>query len=134
MLRKKLHNFQIPKGSDPVQKMLEIEDHAEQMRDAGMHVNDQDIYCTYVSALPSEYDLEIRELGRKQVGAAGVDALAVSEGVKAAGVATVGRTAVQKRTRSPETVAMPPRPKSSRQRGRYALIAVAEATLHATAR
>ena len=67
MLRKKLHNFQIPKGSDPVQKMLEIEDHAEQMRDAGMHVDDQDVYSTYVSALPSEYDLEIRELGRKQV-------------------------------------------------------------------
>ena len=66
--------------------------------------------------------------------AVGVDALAVSEGVKAAGVATVARTAVQKRTRNPETVAMPPRPKSSRPRGRYALIAVAEATLHATAR
>ena len=63
VLRKKLHNFQIPKGSDPVQKMLEIEDHAEQMRDAGMHVDDQDVYSTYVSALPSEYDLEIRELG-----------------------------------------------------------------------
>ena len=62
-----MHNFQIPKGSDPVQKMLEIEDHAEQMRDAGIHVDDQDVYSTYVSALPSEYDLELRELGRKQV-------------------------------------------------------------------
>ena len=68
------------------------------------------------------------------MGVAGVDALAVSEGVKAAGVATVARTAVQKRTRSPETVAMQPRPKISRARGRYAFIAVEEATLHATAR
>ena len=68
------------------------------------------------------------------MGVAGVDALAVSEGVKAAGVATVARTGVQKRTRSPETVAMSPGSKSSRPRGRYALIAVAEATLHATAR
>ena len=67
VLRKKLHNFQIPKGSDPVQKMLEIEDHAEQMSDAGMHVDDQDVYSTYVSAIPSEYDLEIRELSRNHV-------------------------------------------------------------------
>jgi len=101
--------------------MLEIEDHAEQMRDAGMHVDDQDVYSTYVSALPSEYDLEIRELGRKQV-------------FEREEIINLVQTAVQKRTRSPETVAMPPRPKSSRPRGRYALIAVAEATLHATAR
>ena len=33
-LRRQLTNFQVPKGSDPEQKYLEIEDHAELMRDA----------------------------------------------------------------------------------------------------
>ena len=48
---KEVAQFPDPKGSDPVQKMLEIEDHAEQMRDTGMHVDDQDVYSTCVSAL-----------------------------------------------------------------------------------
>ena len=57
----------MPKGSDPMQKFLEIEDHAELMRDAGIQVDVQSVYGIYVAALPSEYELEIRELNRNQV-------------------------------------------------------------------
>ena len=64
--RRQLTNFQVPTGSDPVQKFLEI-DHAELMRDAGIQVDVQSVYGIYVAALPSEYELEIRELNRNQV-------------------------------------------------------------------
>ena len=60
-------SFQVAKGSDPVEKFLEIEDHAELMRDAGIQVDVQSVYGIYVAALPSEYKLEIRELNRNQV-------------------------------------------------------------------
>ena len=67
-LRQQLTNFQVPKTSDPVQKRLEMEDHAELMRDAGIKVDDQAVFGAYVSALPSpEYQPEIRELKRAQV-------------------------------------------------------------------
>ena len=49
-----------------MQKFLEI-DHAELMRDAGIQVDVQSVYGIYVAALPSEYELEIRELNRNQV-------------------------------------------------------------------
>ena len=65
-LRKKLSNFPFPHGSDPVQKFLEIEDHAELMREAGIAVDDQEVYGAYVGALPRDYHLEVRELNRKQ--------------------------------------------------------------------
>ena len=66
--RQQLMNFQVPKTSDPVQKLLEIEDHAELMRDAGIKVDDQAVYGAYVADLPSpEYQPEIRELKREQV-------------------------------------------------------------------
>ena len=32
-----------------------------------MNIDDQTVYGIYVAALPSDYDLEIRELSRKQV-------------------------------------------------------------------
>ena len=66
-LRRQLTNFQVPKGSDPVQKFLEIEDHAELMHDAGIQVDVQSVYGIYVAALPSEYELEIRELNLNKV-------------------------------------------------------------------
>ena len=67
-LRQQLTNFQVPKTSDPVQKPLEIEDHAELMRDAGIKVDDQAVYGAYVAALPSpEYQPEIREFKSEQV-------------------------------------------------------------------
>ena len=66
-LRRQLTSFQVPNGSDPVQKFLEIEDHAELMRDAGIQVDVQSVYGIYVAALPSEYELDIRELNRNQV-------------------------------------------------------------------
>ena len=67
-LRQQLTNFQVPKTSDPVQKLLEIEDHAELMRDAGIKVDDQSVYGAYVAALfLPEYQPEIRELKREQV-------------------------------------------------------------------
>ena len=37
------------------------------MRDASIQVDVQSIYGIYVAALPSEYELEIRELNRSQV-------------------------------------------------------------------
>ena len=37
------------------------------MRDAGIQVDVQSVYGIYVAALPSEYELEIRELNRNQV-------------------------------------------------------------------
>ena len=50
-----------------MQKFLEIEDHADLMHDAGIHVDVLSVYGIYVAALPSEYELEIRELNRNQV-------------------------------------------------------------------
>ena len=50
-----------------MQKFLEIEDHAELMRDAGIQVDVQSVYGIYVAALPSVHKLEIRELNRNQV-------------------------------------------------------------------
>ena len=58
-LRKKLTYFNNAKGSDPVEKFLEIEDVCEEMRDAGMDIDDQTVYGIYAAALPSEFDLEI---------------------------------------------------------------------------
>ena len=67
-LRQQLMNFQVPKTSYPVQKLLEIEDHAGLMCDAGIKVDDQAVYGAYDAALPSpEYQPEIRELKRGQV-------------------------------------------------------------------
>ena len=51
-LRQQLTKTQVPKTSDPVQKLLEIEDHAELMRDAGIKVDDQAVYGAFVAALP----------------------------------------------------------------------------------
>ena len=50
-----------------MQKFLEIEDHADLMRDAGIQVDVQSVYGIFVAALPSEHELEIRELNRNQV-------------------------------------------------------------------
>ena len=50
-----------------MQKLLGIEDRAELMRDAGIQVDLQSVYGIYVAALPSEYELENRELNRNQV-------------------------------------------------------------------
>lgn len=67
-LRKQFTNFPVPKGVDPIPKLYEIEDLAELMREAGMEVNTQTVLGTFVAALSHEcYDLEIRELSRKQV-------------------------------------------------------------------
>ena len=44
-----------------------IEDHAELISDAGIQVNVQSVYGIHVDALPSEYELEIRESNRNQV-------------------------------------------------------------------
>ena len=67
-LRQQLTNFQVSKTSDPVQKLLEIEYHAQLMRDAGIKVDDQAAYGGYVADLPSpEYQPEIRELKKEQV-------------------------------------------------------------------
>ena len=52
-LRQQLANFQVPKASDPVQKLLEMEDHAELMHNAGIKVDDQAVCGAYVAALPS---------------------------------------------------------------------------------
>ena len=46
----------MPKGIDPV---LEIEGHAELVRNAGIQVDVKSVYGIYVAALLSEYELEI---------------------------------------------------------------------------
>ena len=51
-LRQQLTNFQEPKTSDPVQKLLEIEDHAELMHDAGIKVDDQAVYVPMLLLFP----------------------------------------------------------------------------------
>ncbi|CAN0349978.1 unnamed protein product, partial [Pylaiella littoralis] len=67
-LRKRLANFKIPKGSNPVEQLQVAEDLGAEMKEAGIPVEDQQIYSTFVSALPfAEYHLEIRELGRETV-------------------------------------------------------------------
>ena len=67
-LHQQLTDFQVPKTSDPVQKLLKIDNHAELMRDAGIKVDDQTAYGAYIAALPSpKYQPEFRELKREQV-------------------------------------------------------------------
>ena len=55
-LRKKL-NFQIARGSDPVESVLEIEDIAAELSLSGVAVDQQHIYSLFVSALHAEYNL-----------------------------------------------------------------------------
>ena len=50
-----------------MQTFLEIEYHTQLMRDAGIQVDVQSVYGIFVAALPSEHELEIRELNRNQV-------------------------------------------------------------------
>jgi len=65
-LRQKLNNFQMVKGSNPVEALLEIEDIAAELSLSGVAVDQQHVYSLFVSALPAEYNLEVRELSRKE--------------------------------------------------------------------
>ena len=53
------------KGSNPVAALLEIEDIVAELSLSGVAV-DQHVYSLFVSALPAKYDLEVRELSRKE--------------------------------------------------------------------
>ena len=67
-LRKDFNNFHVQKGRNPIPALFGLEDHVELMRDAGIIVDSQSIYGTFVAGLPPyEYEFEIRELSRKQV-------------------------------------------------------------------
>ena len=67
-LRKDFNNFHVQKGRNPIPALFGLEDHVELMRDAGIIVDSQSVYGTFVAGLPpSEYEFEIRELSRKQV-------------------------------------------------------------------
>ena len=63
------NNFHVKKGRNPIPALFGLEDHVELMRDAGIIVDSRSVYGTFVAGLPpSEYEFEIRELSRKQVG------------------------------------------------------------------
>lgn len=64
--QKDFNAFSIPKGADPIEKYFQLEDHVARMRLTGMVVNDQTMLGTFVTALPPEYELEIRELCRQK--------------------------------------------------------------------
>ena len=67
-LRKDFNNFHVQKGRNPIPGLFGLEDHVELMRDAGIIIDSQSVYGTFVAGLPpSEYEFEIRELSRKQV-------------------------------------------------------------------
>ena len=65
-LRSKLANFKMSRGSNPTEAMLAIEDIAADMRNSGLTVDEQHVLSVFVSALPEEYDLEVREIHRKE--------------------------------------------------------------------
>ena len=66
LLRSKLNNFKIARGSNPIEALFELEDLREEMLEAGMDCDKRKTYSVFVSALPQpEFDLEVRELNRK---------------------------------------------------------------------
>ena len=66
LLRSKLNNFKIARGSNPIEALFELEDLREEMLEARMDCDERTTYSVFVSALPQpEFDLEVRELNRK---------------------------------------------------------------------
>ena len=52
-LRRKFANFPVTKDADPIPKLVEREDLAHLMRNAGIEVDAQAVLGTFVAALPT---------------------------------------------------------------------------------
>ncbi|CAN0161081.1 unnamed protein product, partial [Laminaria digitata] len=61
-LSRRLNSFKIATSSNPQAEMGRIEDLAAEMRTAGMIIDDNMLYTIFLDALPSEYDIEVRNL------------------------------------------------------------------------
>ncbi|CAN0519492.1 unnamed protein product, partial [Laminaria digitata] len=61
-LSRRLNSFKIGTGSNPQAKIGRIEDLAAEMRSAGMILDEDMLYTIFLDALPSEYDIEVRNL------------------------------------------------------------------------
>ena len=56
-------------GSNPLEEMARIEDHAAEMRTAGMTISDHMLYIIFIDARPAEYEVEARNLeSRNSIG------------------------------------------------------------------
>ena len=64
-LSRRLQFFKIATGSNPQAEMGRIEDLAAEMRTAGMILDDNMLYTIFLDALPSEYDIEVRNLASR---------------------------------------------------------------------
>ncbi|CAN0513933.1 unnamed protein product, partial [Laminaria digitata] len=64
-LSRRLISFKIATGSNPQAEMGRIEDLAAEMRTAGMILDDNMLYTLSLDALPSEYDIEVRNLASR---------------------------------------------------------------------
>ncbi|CAN0489075.1 unnamed protein product, partial [Laminaria digitata] len=64
-LFRRLNSFRISTGSNPQAEMGRIEDLASEMRTAGMILDDNMLYTIFLDALPSEYDIEVRNLASR---------------------------------------------------------------------
>ena len=65
---RELYNFTMKKDDDPVEKLYAMEDLRERLNNAGISVDDNNLYTCFVSAFPvAKYALEIRDLNLKQV-------------------------------------------------------------------
>ena len=51
-LRKDLNIFHVQKGRNPIPALFGLEDHVELMRDAGIILDSQSVYGTFVAGLP----------------------------------------------------------------------------------
>ena len=50
---------------DPLEEMGRIEDHAAEMRTAGLTLDDHILYTIFIDALPAEYEVEARNLASR---------------------------------------------------------------------
>ncbi|CAN0004005.1 unnamed protein product, partial [Laminaria digitata] len=64
-LSRRLNSFNIASGSNPQADIGRIEDLAGKMRSAGMILGETMLYTIFLDALPSEYDIEVRNLASR---------------------------------------------------------------------
>ncbi|CAN0523320.1 unnamed protein product, partial [Laminaria digitata] len=75
-LSRRLNSFKIATGSNPQAEIGKIEDLPAKMRSAGMILDDDMLYTISLDALPSEYDIESRNLASR-------DSVSREESIKA---------------------------------------------------
>ena len=64
-LSRRLNSFIIAPASNPLEEMGRIEDLAAEMRAAGMSVDDHMLNTIFIDALPTEYEVEARNLASR---------------------------------------------------------------------